>query len=69
MADFNAGHSKLGPKEDEGVINLIQAIEGWSSLIGHDLWCGLMTDWLSSSISVNRHFSYFRASNFRSNIP
>ena len=27
-ADFNAGHSKLGPKEDEGVINLIQDIEG-----------------------------------------
>ena len=27
-ADTNAGHSKLGPKEDEGVINLIQAIEG-----------------------------------------
>ncbi|RVW25526.1 hypothetical protein CK203_111638 [Vitis vinifera] len=27
-ADSNAGHSKLGPKEDEGVINLIQAIEG-----------------------------------------
>ena len=26
-ADSNAGHSKLGPKEDEGVINLIQAIE------------------------------------------
>ena len=26
--DFNAGHSKFGPKEDEGVINLIQAIEG-----------------------------------------
>ena len=26
--DFNTGHSKLGPKEDEGVINLIQAIEG-----------------------------------------
>ena len=25
--DSNAGHSKLGPKEDEGVINLIQAIE------------------------------------------
>ena len=24
----NAGYSKLGPKEDEGVINLIQAIEG-----------------------------------------
>ena len=22
------GHSKLGPKEDEGVINLIQAIDG-----------------------------------------
>ena len=22
------GHSKFGPKEDEGVINLIQAIEG-----------------------------------------
>ena len=27
-ADSNAGHSKLGLKEDEGVINLIQAIEG-----------------------------------------
>ena len=27
-ADSNAGHSKLGPKEDEGVINLIQTIEG-----------------------------------------
>ena len=27
-ADSNTGHSKLGPKEDEGVINLIQAIEG-----------------------------------------
>ena len=27
-ADFNAGHSKFGPKEDEDVINLIQAIEG-----------------------------------------
>ena len=27
-AGFNAGHSKLGPKENEGVINLIQAIEG-----------------------------------------
>ena len=24
----NAEHSKLGPKKDEGVINLIQAIEG-----------------------------------------
>ncbi|RVW34633.1 Transposon Ty3-I Gag-Pol polyprotein [Vitis vinifera] len=27
-ADSNATHSKLRPKEDEGVINLIQAIEG-----------------------------------------
>ena len=26
--DSNTRHSKLGPKEDEGVINLIQAIEG-----------------------------------------
>ena len=26
-ADSNARHSKLGPKEDESVINLIQAIE------------------------------------------
>jgi hypothetical protein len=26
--DFKIGHSKLGPKEDEGVINLIQAIDG-----------------------------------------
>ena len=28
LVDSNAGHSKLGPKEDEGVINLNQAIEG-----------------------------------------
>ena len=27
-ADSNTGHSKFGPKEYEGVINLIQAIEG-----------------------------------------
>ena len=27
-ADSNTGHSKFDPKEDEGVINLIQAIEG-----------------------------------------
>ena len=27
-ADSNVGHFKLGPKEDEGIINLIQAIEG-----------------------------------------
>ena len=27
-ANSNSGLSKLGPKEDEGVINLIQAIEG-----------------------------------------
>ena len=27
-ANLKAGHSKLGPKKDEGVINLIQAIEG-----------------------------------------
>ena len=26
--DSNAGHSKLGSKEDECVINLIQAIKG-----------------------------------------
>ncbi|RVW21501.1 Transposon Ty3-I Gag-Pol polyprotein [Vitis vinifera] len=26
--DSNTGHSKFGPKEDEGVMNLIQAIEG-----------------------------------------
>ncbi|RVX02077.1 Transposon Ty3-G Gag-Pol polyprotein [Vitis vinifera] len=26
--DSNTGHSKFGPKEDEGIINLIQAIEG-----------------------------------------
>ena len=57
-ADSNTGYSKLGPKEDEGVINLIQAIEGWSALIGRDLWRGLMADWLSSPILVNSHFSY-----------
>ena len=27
-ANSNAGHLKLGPKEEEGVINLIQTIEG-----------------------------------------
>ena len=27
-ADSNTGHLKLGPKEDEVIINLIQAIEG-----------------------------------------
>jgi hypothetical protein len=26
--DSKMGHSKLGPKEDEGVVNLIQAIDG-----------------------------------------
>ena len=35
--DSYAGHCKLGPKEDEGVINLIQAIEDWSGLIGRNL--------------------------------
>ena len=68
-ADFNAGHSKLGPKEDEGVINLIQAIEGWSALIGRDLWRGLMADWLSHPILVNSHFSYFGTYYFRPNLP
>ena len=28
LADSNTGHSKLDPKEDESVINLIQAIKG-----------------------------------------
>ena len=68
-ADSNMRHSKLGPKEDEGVINLIQAIEGWSALIGHDLWHGLMVDWLSSPILVNSHFSYFRTYYFRPDHP
>ena len=27
-ANSKTGHSNLGPKEDEGVINLIQAIDG-----------------------------------------
>ena len=67
--DSNVGHSKLGPKEDEGVINLIQAIEGWSTLIGHDLWRGLMTDWLFSLILVNSHFSYSGAYYFRPDLP
>ena len=43
-ADSNAGHSKLRLKEDEGVINLIQTIEGRSALIRRDLWHGLMAD-------------------------
>ena len=28
LADSTTGHSKLGPKEDESVINLIQATDG-----------------------------------------
>ena len=43
-ADSNARHSKLGPKENDGIINLIQAIEGRSGLIGHDFWYRLMVD-------------------------
>jgi len=31
--DSKTGHSKLGPKEDEGIINLIQAIDGHNFLI------------------------------------
>ena len=58
LADSNTGHSKLDPKENEGIINLIQVIEGWSALIGRDLWRGLMADWLSNPILVNSHFSY-----------
>ena len=27
-ADSTTGHSKLGPKKDEGIINLIQATDG-----------------------------------------
>ena len=65
----NAGHSKLGPKKDEGVINLIQAIKGWSALIGRNLWRGLMADWLSNPILVNSHFSYSGASNFGPDLP
>ena len=67
--DSNAWHSKLSPKEDEGIINLIHAIEGWCGLFGRDLWRGLVADWLSSSILVNRYFSYPRAFNFRPNLP
>ena len=55
-ADSNTGHSKLGPKENEGVINLIQAIEGWFGIIGSDLWCGLMVNWFSNFIPINRYF-------------
>ena len=69
LADSNTGHSKLGPKEDEGVINLIQAIETWSALIGCDLWCRLMADWLSSPILVNSHFSYSETYYFRPDLP
>ena len=68
-ANSNAGHSKAGPKEDEGVINLIQAIESWFGLIGLDLWRGLMADWLSSPILVNSHFSYSGTYYFRPNLP
>ena len=66
-ADSNTWHSKLDPKEDEGVINLIQTIEGWSALIGRDLWRGLMADWLSNPILVNSHFSYSETYYFRPN--
>jgi hypothetical protein len=30
--DSKTGHSKFGPKKDEGVINLIQAIDGHNFL-------------------------------------
>ena len=43
-ADSNAGHSKLGPRKDERVINLIQAIEGLFALIERDLWRRLMAN-------------------------
>ena len=33
-ANSNVGHSKLGPKKDEGVINLIQAIEADLAYLG-----------------------------------
>ena len=69
MVDSNAGHSKLGLKEDEGVIILIQAIEGWFALIGRDLWHGLMANWLSSPILVNSHFSYSGTYYLRPNLP
>ena len=59
----------MDPKEDEGVINLIQAIEGRFDLIGLDLWRGLMVDWFSSSISINRYFFYSGASNFGQDLP
>ena len=68
-ANSNTGHSKPGLKKDEAVINLIQAIESWFGLIGLDLWRGLMADWFSNSISVNRYFSYSGASNFRPDLP
>ena len=68
-ADSNAGHSKLWPKEDEGVINSIQTIKGWSALIGRDLWSGLIADWLSSPILVNSHFFYSGTYYFRPNLP
>ena len=67
--DSNVGHSKLGPKEDEGVINLIQVIEDWSGLTECDLWRGLMADWLSNPILVNSHFSYSGTYYFRSDLP
>ena len=69
LADSNTSHAKLGPKEDEVVINLIQVIKGWSSLNWHDLWCALMTNWLSSSILINRFFSFSGDTNFRPNSP
>ena len=68
-ANSNTGHSKLGLNEDEGVENLIQAIEGWSVLIGRDLWCGLIAYWLSNSILTNRYFSNSKVANCRPNPP
>ena len=67
--DSNVRHSKLGPKEDEGVMNLIKAIKGWSTVIERDLWCGLMADWLSSPILVNSHVSYSGTYYFRLDLP
>ena len=51
-ADSNVGHSKLGPKEDEGIINLIQAIEGWSGLIGRD-FLAWINGWLTFQLYIS----------------
>ena len=50
-ADSNVGHSKLGPKEDEGVINLIKVDQPLIALVSELLRADLL--WLDMIYGVD----------------